>query len=1060
MAINRKHRAKTHYQGDHHYKNYRLMSVHRVPLKKQTGAALLALVLLIVIGSTFFLVSKLNTNIALTQRSEETGAALSAAKEALIGYAITYPDKVNPDEGPGYLPCPDIDNDGDAEGICSLGGVNDTIGRLPYETLELEDLRDGSGQRFWYALSENFRNNPKIVPLNSESPASAQLSVNGRTDIVAIIFAPGEPFDNQNRTAGPNNVANYLEDDNSDFDTSFITSVNNPNINDRLIVITRQELMQAVEKRVLGEVRKMMIDYFSDHGAYPWLAPFADPKASKAPFSGSHNGGNNSASLSDSSRDFTVLGVANGDTVRNFTDGSIGIVSAVTATTLNVVGPFLGTDNDYDDNDEYAIYPAALSGQLTGTATNANDSDSLQDTTNDFDELGISPGDVVDNLTNNCRGVVDTVAATELTFLALTGCAESDFDNGDNYKIRSHQGQATAGSNSLTLNDVNNDFIVMGVQVGDIILNMTDGSVGRVSSVVDADTLTVDELNFGSNNLFTVNDYYSLPRFNTDGAAREGLLSFHEVGEAFKTALVFDWTISASPGDITVTNSTLLQTYMQNYAAAGSETFDNTVGTCIWLLADIADCYGRFRDFVSISGGLTSGLDTPVITDTNAQFITDGVKRGDIAMNYDDESFVISGIADAGSSGTTLIDAAANFSGYERYSYVIQNDTLEVDLGAPKIQGVVADIVDANTLVAESYLGESVTPIEFRPGDSYAIYQPQKFVVETVSSETQLTTDNYVSSANPDFDYFSGPVLNPEYYRIIPAGNSYTGTITIVNSIGAIDTFTDATADFISEGITVGDVIETNIAGINVAFGEITAVTATSITTTLYTDLGLLPEFIPGNSYTIYHDYVYSREHTLHTRFRGNQVSKTLAEQRARDVCLGYSADCTTVSAAVNFSGNGGGPFITVVDYEEDETTQAGQATFTPSAASSGSIRVSNIDFNLAASNGDIPDWFITNKWHQFIYLAYSVGDSPNGGAPCTVAGADCLTLTGGGQPVNNKRALIISAGSPLALQDRTSGAIGDYYENENNDAGDDDFQTGEITGAFNDQIRILDTSP
>ncbi|MFB3100637.1 MAG: hypothetical protein ACE1ZM_04255, partial [Gammaproteobacteria bacterium] len=72
--------------------------------------------------------------------------------------------------------------------------------------------------------------------------------------------------------------------------------------------------------------------------------------------------------------------------------------------------------------------------------------------------------------------------------------------------------------------------------------------------------------------------------------------------------------------------------------------------------------------------------------------------------------------------------------------------------------------------------------------------------------------------------------------------------------------------------------------------------------------------------------------------------------------------------------------------------------------------------------------------------------------------------LTGGGDPNNNKRTLVVSAGEPLQdpplNQDRTSGSANDYYEDENIDAGDDDYQTGDITGTFNDQVRVLDTSP
>ena len=84
MPIKNHHRRKTH------QRNFR-----RPSLKSQTGAALLAFVLIIIIGSSYFLVTKLNVNLALTQQSEETGIALSTAKDALIGYAVTYPDKVN-----------------------------------------------------------------------------------------------------------------------------------------------------------------------------------------------------------------------------------------------------------------------------------------------------------------------------------------------------------------------------------------------------------------------------------------------------------------------------------------------------------------------------------------------------------------------------------------------------------------------------------------------------------------------------------------------------------------------------------------------------------------------------------------------------------------------------------------------------------------------------------------------------------------------------------------------------------------------------------------------------
>ena len=269
--------------NNHHQRNPYQRNHHHASLKSQTGAVLLVLVLILIIGSSYFLATKLNTNLAKTQQYEETGIALSAAKEALIGYAVSYPDKVNPDYGPGYLPCPDLDNDGDAEGSCALAGpTNRTTGRLPFETLELSELRDGSGARLWYALSDRYRNFDGFTPLNSET--AGELTINKVGDIVAIIIAPGEPFDNQDRSADANDVTNYLEDDNSDLDVDFITNAN-VNFNDRLIVITRQELMEVVEKRVLGEVAQALRTYRDDSvwnnkNIYPWLSTFTNPAES------------------------------------------------------------------------------------------------------------------------------------------------------------------------------------------------------------------------------------------------------------------------------------------------------------------------------------------------------------------------------------------------------------------------------------------------------------------------------------------------------------------------------------------------------------------------------------------------------------------------------------------------------------------------------------------------------------------------------------------------------------------------------------------------------------
>src|SRR5258706_8120108 len=93
------------------------------------------------------------------ERERATERALAAAREALVAYATGRP--MSAALGPGYLPCPDLDNDGWAESTCGSQsgdvGQEERLGRLPWKTLGLEDLRDGHGERLWYAVSTKYK---------------------------------------------------------------------------------------------------------------------------------------------------------------------------------------------------------------------------------------------------------------------------------------------------------------------------------------------------------------------------------------------------------------------------------------------------------------------------------------------------------------------------------------------------------------------------------------------------------------------------------------------------------------------------------------------------------------------------------------------------------------------------------------------------------------------------------------------------------------------------------------------------------------------------------------
>ena len=79
----------------------------------------------------------------MIQRASER--ALAVAQEALVAHATGRP--IDEAVGPGYLPCPDLDDDGWAESTCGSQdghtGQAQRLGRLPWKTLGIPDLRDG-----------------------------------------------------------------------------------------------------------------------------------------------------------------------------------------------------------------------------------------------------------------------------------------------------------------------------------------------------------------------------------------------------------------------------------------------------------------------------------------------------------------------------------------------------------------------------------------------------------------------------------------------------------------------------------------------------------------------------------------------------------------------------------------------------------------------------------------------------------------------------------------------------------------------------------------------------
>lgn len=265
---------------------------------------MLVLVVLVGLISAYLVARGLsNTAASLSlERSKRTVAALQEAKTALIAYAANESltrggTPVLPQ--PGVLPCPDTDNDGFAESTCDT--VLLRVGRLPWRTLRIADLRDDSGEILWYAVSANFRKRPTRLVINSSTAGT--LAVSGAapaTGAVALVIAPGAALQNQNRdpsnASAFNSAANYLEGantnttDDASQTRTFETRVP-PNdrdsaggliFNDQLAVIGHSDLFEAVEPVVAAmierDIKPYLVTYFTEwSGAFPYPAKFADP---------------------------------------------------------------------------------------------------------------------------------------------------------------------------------------------------------------------------------------------------------------------------------------------------------------------------------------------------------------------------------------------------------------------------------------------------------------------------------------------------------------------------------------------------------------------------------------------------------------------------------------------------------------------------------------------------------------------------------------------------------------------------------------------------------------
>jgi hypothetical protein len=258
----------------------------------QHGQIIILTVVILALGTGFLVYSMAEFRSTGYSKNAKTDKALTMAKEALIGRAVADSNH------PGSLPCPDTDDDGIAE-IFAGNACPSYIGRLPWKTLELPDLRDGDGERLWYMLSPDFRDNPAVEPLNTDTIGNITVySGNNTTTLTnraaAVIFAPGTPVLAQARSSTQSAACpvtgtsiaqslcatNYLETvssvNNANATGPYISAPETATFNDRLIVIDSVEVMTAAETRAAREILNALQAYKAGSGGFCDCYPWAD----------------------------------------------------------------------------------------------------------------------------------------------------------------------------------------------------------------------------------------------------------------------------------------------------------------------------------------------------------------------------------------------------------------------------------------------------------------------------------------------------------------------------------------------------------------------------------------------------------------------------------------------------------------------------------------------------------------------------------------------------------------------------------------------------------------
>lgn len=153
---------------------HRPMRPDRPPLRRQRGAALLLLLVVLGLGASSFLISMFSQPQGDWRRQAQTRTALGEARDALIGYAIVH----------RRLPRPAISALDGRESAQPCADDAGCTGWLPWTTLGLRP-GDGWGKLLRYSVSPDFAEG------NLDGPVEATKTVLDRIDDGSVYYRVG-----------------------------------------------------------------------------------------------------------------------------------------------------------------------------------------------------------------------------------------------------------------------------------------------------------------------------------------------------------------------------------------------------------------------------------------------------------------------------------------------------------------------------------------------------------------------------------------------------------------------------------------------------------------------------------------------------------------------------------------------------------------------------------------------------------------------------------------------------------------------------------------------------